>query len=202
MGRLRGTEAMLREREKLAALGTPLGRPGPRAEQSSRRRPAQRRAPARRPRSVGGRDERARERDRRSGAGGVHRRRSLAEVARHAATEPPLDPLDVSDRAWELETFLADRGMADAGELAPALVARRLGPRPPRAHRGRVPGRRARARGHAGSRLAARSARSSTKSRPVPDASPRSSRRSRSTPSWTRPRSSASTSATGWTTRW
>jgi signal transduction histidine kinase len=34
-----------------------------------------------------------------------------------------LDPLDASDRAWDLETFLAERGVPDAGELAPALVA-------------------------------------------------------------------------------
>jgi hypothetical protein len=44
------------------------------------------------------------------------------EVARHAGTLAPLDPLDASDLAWELETFLAERGVAEAGELAPALV--------------------------------------------------------------------------------
>ena len=45
-----------------------------------------------------------------------------AEVARHAAGLEPLDPLDASDRAWELETFLADRGVSDAGDLAQSLV--------------------------------------------------------------------------------
>jgi signal transduction histidine kinase len=45
-----------------------------------------------------------------------------AEVARHAGSQTPLDPLDASDLAWELETFLAERGVAEAGELAPALV--------------------------------------------------------------------------------
>jgi signal transduction histidine kinase len=44
------------------------------------------------------------------------------EVARHAGKPSTLDPLDASDLAWELETFLSDRGVPEAGELAPALV--------------------------------------------------------------------------------
>ncbi len=121
MGRLRGTEAMLREREKLAALGTlsaglahELNNPAAAVQRSAALLQV-------------GLDRWAAAT---SALGTVVDDREhatliaelAAEVARNAATEAPLDPLDASDRAWELETFLADRGVADAGELAPALV--------------------------------------------------------------------------------
>src|SRR5262249_13033796 len=39
-----------------------------------------------------------------------------------AETGTALDPLEASDRTWEIEEFLDERGVEDAGELAPALV--------------------------------------------------------------------------------
>ena len=122
MGRLRGTEAMLREREKLAALGTLSA--GLAHELNNPAAAVQRSAALLR-------DGLDRWAAATSALGTVVDDREhatliaelAAEAARHAAAETPLDPLDASDRAWELETFLADRGVADAGELAPALVA-------------------------------------------------------------------------------
>jgi signal transduction histidine kinase len=122
MGRLRGTEAMLREREKLAALGTLSA--GLAHELNNPAAAVQRSAALLR-------DSLDRWATATSALGTVIDDRKhaaviaelAADVARLAATATPLDPLDASDRAWELETFLADRGVADSGALAPALVS-------------------------------------------------------------------------------
>ena len=45
-----------------------------------------------------------------------------AELARRAASPPRLDPLDRSDQEDALQTWLEERGVAGAWELAPALV--------------------------------------------------------------------------------
>jgi signal transduction histidine kinase len=121
MGRLRSTEGMLRGREKLAALGTLSA--GLAHELNNPAAAVQRSAAL----LQDGLDRWAAA----TGALGavVDDQEHAAfvaelakEVARHAGSPEPLDPLDASDRAWELETFLAERGVADAGELAPALV--------------------------------------------------------------------------------
>jgi signal transduction histidine kinase len=121
MGRLRNTESMLREQEKLAALGTLSA--GLAHELNNPAAAVQRSAAL----LEEGLDRWANA----TGALGAvvdnqddaaHLAELGTQVARHAGTEEPLDPLDASDRAWELETFLADRGVAEAGELAPALV--------------------------------------------------------------------------------
>ena len=121
LGRLRSTEGMLREREKLAALGTLSA--GLAHELNNPAAAVQRSARSCRPAWTAGRPRRARW-ERWSTIRST--RRSLPSSPRRWLATPaaraPLDPLDASDRAWELETFLAERGVADAGELAPALV--------------------------------------------------------------------------------
>jgi signal transduction histidine kinase len=121
MGRLRGTEAMLREREKLAALGTlsaglahELNNPAAAVQRSAAllQEGLDRWAAATADLGTVVDDQEH----------ATLLAELAAEGARHAATQAPLDPLDASDQAWELETFLRDRGVADAGELAPALV--------------------------------------------------------------------------------
>ena len=121
MGRLRSTEAMLREREKLAALGTLSA--GLAHELNNPAAAVQRSASLLK-------DELDRWAAATGALGAVVDDQAHAEyiaelateVARHAAEPVALDPLDASDMAWELETFLSDRGIADPGELASALV--------------------------------------------------------------------------------
>ena len=122
MGRLRSTEAMLRERDKLAALGTlsaglahELNNPAAAVQRSASLLEAEldRWAAA-----TGALGTVVDDQEHAAFIAGL-----ATEVARHAGKPSTLDPLDASDLAWELETFLADRGVADAGELAPALVA-------------------------------------------------------------------------------
>ena len=55
-----------------------------------------------------------------------------AQVQARAAKPPELDSLARSDSEYELETWLEDRGVEDAWELAPLLV--NLGYDPPRAY--------------------------------------------------------------------
>ena len=121
MGRLRSTEAMLREREKLAALGTLSA--GLAHELNNPAAAVQRSAALLK-------DELDRWAAATGALGAVVDDQEHAafvaqlgtEVARHAGIATTLDPLDASDLAFELETFLVERGVPDAGELAPALV--------------------------------------------------------------------------------
>ena len=121
MGRLRGTEAMLREREKLAALGTLSA--GLAHELNNPAAAVQRSAAL----LQDGLDRWAAATSALGSVVDDHEHAALvaelaAEVARHAGTQASLDPLDASDRAWELESFLSERGVSDAGELASSLV--------------------------------------------------------------------------------
>ncbi len=121
MGRLRETESMLRGREKLAALGTlsaglahELNNPAAAVQRSAT---LLRNALDRWAETTSALGPVVEDREHAASIAAL-----AAEVARHAGRTAPLDPLDASDRAWELESFLAQRGVADAGELAPALV--------------------------------------------------------------------------------
>jgi signal transduction histidine kinase len=121
MGRLRETESLLRGQEKLAALGTlsaglahELNNPAAAVQRSAALLREGLDTWAATTSAVG---TVVHDQDHASSLAAL-----AAEVARHAGSTEPLDPLDASDRAWELETFLAERGVADAGELAPVLV--------------------------------------------------------------------------------
>jgi signal transduction histidine kinase len=122
MGRLRSSEAALREREKLAALGTlsaglahELNNPAAAVQRSAALLHDELDRWATATRALGGVVD---DRERSAFVAELG-----GELARHAGGEEALDPLEASDLAWELETFLEERGVANAMELGPALVA-------------------------------------------------------------------------------
>ncbi len=118
--RLRNTESMLRQNEKMAALGTlsaglahELNNPAAAATRSA----SQLRDILERWQQLNG--ELARECDARQ----MEMVNALrAEFAQRAAAPVVLDTLTRSDRESELQTWLEDRGVDDAWEIAPALV--------------------------------------------------------------------------------
>ncbi len=121
MGRLRNTEAMLRQNEKMASLGTlsaglahELNNPAAAAKRSS-----------------------AQLRDLVSdwhrctawlGMSGLSTEQNTTldtlrdEMVKRAVALPPLDPLTRSDRESELQTWLEDRNVDAAWEIAPVLI--------------------------------------------------------------------------------
>ncbi|HEY4752451.1 MAG TPA: cyclic nucleotide-binding domain-containing protein, partial [Candidatus Limnocylindrales bacterium] len=120
-GRLRNTEAMLREREKLAALGTlsaglahELNNPAAAVQRSSQllRSALDRWATTTRELGDVVMDH---EQAVLCGELGVN-------IANLAAVGPPSDPLDRADRADEVEATLEERGVDDAGSVAAILV--------------------------------------------------------------------------------
>jgi len=121
IARLRNTQAMLREREKLAALGTlsaglahELNNPAAAVQRSSGllREALDRLVDA--SRSLGGAIETPAQ------AGIIT---SLETDLAGQPADVPVDPLELSDRSADLEQFLGDHGVADAGDVAPALAS-------------------------------------------------------------------------------
>ena len=120
-GRLRNTEAMLREREKLAALGTlsaglahELNNPAAAVQRSSGLLNEALDRWAEATRSLGPLIETREQAEFIASLGG--------DLAGHPA-DPTEDPLELSDRTGDLELFLEDRGVADAGDVASALAS-------------------------------------------------------------------------------